>query len=669
MDRHIESGKIRTVKECKICGAISKCGESEDGNIALCWRVESDRISKAGSYIHRLKEYSPSSHDSPRRASPPKPKSKAKTRSRLHMQERVKSKEQADQLAAWAIRRSVTLDSLHQLGCTMSKRGMLIPERCPTAPAKVNGYSERFETPIVHEDGSEQRFSFRERRGFQFADFDPNQKYHSILIPEGFACVTSGLSAGFYAIGRPTRNADLVPLAKMLRKIGKDLEIIIILENDETKPGRHKTPREEVEDRARQLEEELGRIVLVGSPPSTCKDVNDFYRLLSQSNGHYMHQDDRWAIGEKMHREFVSSARDGIIRSNQCIAGKHKADIEISAEMIRADRLETGQGADSDFDRATSCTYRHVFSKTDGDGKKLMACKLACDRWSCSACRERILIPTWAICLLEAFAQFLIVYMAVIPETQLNAVKRSMQRDKSAWVVMRLSPTDEEPVAQFAIVSSSPIRGQCSRFDFRKDGEFETFASWMKSTLHLVDRGSRPISTSQGISVSQAPSREDWARKLQQIFQAHDELYFSRSSPGAAKVIRSAAYRSKRFIGAKSFDFFAIENFSNDVVTLADTRFPGMSRATLSVENLMSQKIRNDESHIFASPAWTASKTSGWDRTGINAGPSELRETALRLGYRIRDIDFSATSSVTDCATIFVQSDQIGEVLDAIRRS
>lgn len=663
MDRHIESGKIRTVKECKVCCAISKCGESEDGNIALCWRIESDRVSKAGSYIHRLREYSPESTDSPRKASQPKPKPKSKSKPVLHLQERLKSRKQADRLAAWAIRRGVTIDSLQDLGCTISKRGILTPERCPDSPAIVKGHSERFEP------GSERRFSFRGNRSFQFADFNPNQRYHSILIVEGFGCAAAGLSAGFYAIGRPTRNVDLVPLAKMLRKIGKDLEIIVVLENDESRPGRHKTPREEVEDRARQLEDELGRIVLVGSPPSTCKDVNDYYRLLSQSNGHYMHQDDRWAIGEKMHREFVSSACDRIIRSNQCIAGKHKADIEISAEMIRADRLETGQGADSDFDRATSCTYRHVFSKTDCDGKKLMACKLACDRWSCSACRERILIPTWAICLLEAFAQFLIVYMAVISETQLNAVKRSMQRDKSAWVVMRLSPTDEEPVAQFAIVSSSPIRGQCSRFDFRKDGEFETFASWMKSTLHLVDRGSRPISTSQGISVSQAPSREDWARKLQQIFQTHDELYFSRSSPGAAKVIRSAAYRSKRFIGAKSFDFFAIENFSNDVVTLADTRFPGMSRATLSVENLMSQKIRNEESHIFASPAWTASKTSGWDRTGINAGPSELRETALRLGYRIRDIDFSATSSVTDCATIFVQLDQIGEVLDAIRRS
>lgn len=63
--------KLRRVTKrhpCEVCGKQTWCGYSEDGSVAVCMRVESDKPTKNRGWLHVLKET-----NAPRRQAPPQP--------------------------------------------------------------------------------------------------------------------------------------------------------------------------------------------------------------------------------------------------------------------------------------------------------------------------------------------------------------------------------------------------------------------------------------------------------------------------------------------------------------------------------------------------------------------------------------------------------------------
>ncbi|MFY7876652.1 MAG: hypothetical protein ACOVQM_14460, partial [Pirellula sp.] len=176
---------------------------------------------------------------------------------------------------------------------------LLIPERLATAPFEICGHAKRFASPYIDENGSKRRFTFKGKRGWTFAEPIENQTYLAVTAVEGFGDVVAANAAGFYSIGRYTRNANLVPLKQILSKFDESIRIIVICENDEPKPGM-KTPWQEVSDRAKQLSDAIGRPVLVASPPIEFKDFNDWWIAETKHQGHLMLEAERHAIGRKM---------------------------------------------------------------------------------------------------------------------------------------------------------------------------------------------------------------------------------------------------------------------------------------------------------------------------------------------------------------------------------
>ena len=328
------------------------------------------------------------------------------------------------------------------------KSSIAIPERLPSGPGDVCGVVERYWEPVIHADGTEQRFKFQRgaKRGFQYSRDWHKSKLGCVLIVEGFGDVASAHAAGFIAFGRPTRAANLEPLASMLNRLEAWQPVYVLCENDPDDIERGIFPRKEVEGCAAKLGEAIKRRVAVVSPPSEFKDFNDWWKAELQAKRdeiqalsgiapelHRLDSETLQAIGRSMLGYLRDQADAEIVGKNRLLADAFRDSEITKAEFERAYRRMDDDGTptpDMDYEVSNSCTYQQVLLRQSEDKPEtsIMGALLACGRWSCPACRRRILIPKWTIAITKAFANERGVFSQRIPLSDVDSCKRKMQR-------------------------------------------------------------------------------------------------------------------------------------------------------------------------------------------------------------------------------------------------
>ena len=673
---HKTTGRVYTTqKVCVVCNAKSKCAISNDGQKCLCWNEPSNQLHPGnGSYVHWLtdsREWLPSDNIAPRAIAEPKQKARPERLAPFNVWADLSLK-QTDALSLWAARRSVPVATLHAIGCLKSNSDLLIPERLATAPFEICGHAKRFASPYIDENGSKRRFTFKGKRGWTFAEPIKNQPYIAILVVEGFADSASANAAGFYGVARSTRNADLTPLKLLLSSLDESIRIFVVCENDEPKPGR-KTPWQEVSDRAKQLSDALGRSVLVASPPPEHKDINDWWVGETKYQGHLMPEAERHAIGRKMLDYMLQSASESIIAANVAKANFIAEDIELNALLDRIERRP--YEVDLDYDVRGSCSFKKVLTKASNNSPdiKILGVNLACKSWKCSACRQRIIIPTAKIALLKAFAGETEMFVSRVPREKLKACRKDLNRKKALWAIVSdrqmIEVDDEglvvtEPLIGPLVFSNRPILGLCSHYDLLAQSKFDAFATYLTSTIGVADpKFKQPITTCRRISVNQKPDRNDWFIKIQKILKDEPELYIDLVAKETASAIRAEAFQSKRKFGIKKFDCLTIDLPGCPSLLIATKNFIGGNKSRELAKAVLRRFVFDPSSILKATSRWRPKKNKGWTLTPVKAGPEEVREYARLNSHKVNNIDFGTLAAIQDAAQIHVAPTELAPAL------
>jgi len=104
-----------------------------------------------------------------------------------------------------------------------------------------------------------------------------------ILVPEGVSDTAVLLSRGFAAIGRPSNTAGVDILADLLSRHPKR-QVLVLGENDR-KPEGNWPGRDGANQVAQKLASQLNREIMWSLPPTSCKDVRDYFYRTGGKHG------------------------------------------------------------------------------------------------------------------------------------------------------------------------------------------------------------------------------------------------------------------------------------------------------------------------------------------------------------------------------------------------
>jgi len=648
----------KTVEACVICDSIKKCRATDDGMLAWCKYVESKRQAGDG-WIHFLKEdcdpsvlktsYSPASR-------PFRARDEATKKVDTFPKYAKHAKAMFAELKSWADERSVTVESMALLGIypVSGNRFLMIPERDPET-GNVCGFVKRYPSTVAKEN----RFRFEpgSKRGFGYSDDLKKSPIKTLIIVEGFADGASAIDAGFAAVTRPSRNANLKPLAKLISDVPHDWPIFLLLENDEAKPGR-KTPREEVESRAIELFEASGRTIFVASPPPEHKDFNDWWKSEVQFE---LNVEDRLRIGLRIREFLLDQVKPEIIERNQQVADRFKEDLQLRAEIVRSDREK--DGIDLDYP-IVHCGTSKIFTREVDDGTQFYGMKLACRRWSCLPCRERILQPSWAIRIAEGFQDQLQAFHCSIHASEYANLRKKLFRSGAVWVCIRTNDEESQPIFE---AYSSKFIADGQAFDFSASAEiYLDFLQSVRSAIAGVDWSiSRPISCSRGLSEDDRPTIEDWAKKIARIQPA---AFVAKTDQKQAGELRRKCRKDSRTIGFSKSEFISIvDPVTSEAIFFCSKKLPGFIQANDHFLKDSIAMLWQKSIVTTASPGWYPKPSKGFLDTQLRGGPDAMREAAYRMGIKLKDLRGDAMDSRIDASSVVLDSLKSDEFISSIR--
>ena len=646
----------KTAEACSICDSIKKCRVTDDGMIAWCKYSESKKQAGDG-WIHFIKDFDPSllkSSYSP--GSRPfrtreQPKKKEDTFPKYPQHAKAKSSE----IKPWADERHVSVESMVALGIyPIEDRFLVIPERNPET-GNVCGLVKRYPSSVAKED----RFRFEpgSKRGFCYPDDWKRSPLKMLIILEGFADAASAIDAGFSAITRPSRNADLRPLAGLLSEAPLDWPIFLLLENDEAKPGR-RTPREEVESRAIELFESSGRTIFVASPPAEFKDLNDWWRAEASIG---LSLQDRLSIGQRMREYLLDQVRPEIIDRNHQAVDQFKEDTQLRADIVRAEREK--DGIDLDYPIA-HCGSQKIFVREVDQGTQIYGMKLACRRWSCLPCRERILKPSWAIRIAEGFKDQLQAFYTTVHASNYSNLRKKLFRSQSIWVCIKTIDEESNPIIE-AYSSKFIDDGQVFDFSSGIDTYFD-FLFNVRSAIAGVDWSiARPISCSRGLSDDDRPTIDDWAKKITKI---QSNAFVAKTDLKQAGELRRKCRKDSRTIGCSKSEFISIvDPVTSKAIFFCSKKLPGFIQSNDHFTKDSIAMLWGQSVVVTASPNWYPKLNKGFLDTKLRGGPDAMREAAHRMGIKLDDIRPDALDSRIDASSVVLDDSKADGFLSSIR--
>jgi hypothetical protein len=506
---------VSAANPCPVCGKDSNCKISLDGKAVYCGSNESNRKqNKGGQWLHFLDVGQSTYQAKPTDAPSLKGKSstgKRKFPSFRHFLDSAKVH------PFWCERYCVPQEIWKRLGCFGNEQELKTPEHSQDCFDAVSGVFVRRHESRASLPGS--------KRGVT-ASHIPDSNSPAVLLVEGASDTGSVLAAGLDAIGRHGKGQQLNELAKLLERVGDECPIILVVERDKQDPDEQSKLFKSECERSEQLANTLNRPVLVSSPPEGVKDFNDWWRIQTNRQGHRLSARDRHSKGKTMLRYLVDHGRE-ILPSLDHLTNLYRqsADdwsrriihrVDVMREQAYVDDVDTA------YQHEQSCAFFKTFYKRDEFGNhQFLTTFLACKRWKCFNCRERILRPTWRMhfCDLFAYHPQAIYRMTAANLAEAKSLRRAVARLGGQFAVLQFLE------GQCAIYASQPIkRVESTLFDLRKFAKHydELQESFMDDIARVDSTAPKPISVSRewklikddrrGWTPIQSPSSPNQAR-------------------------------------------------------------------------------------------------------------------------------------------------------------
>ena len=267
--------RVSRKNPCPVCQKPDWCGYSEDGRLAICMRVPSEKIARNGGYLHRLT-------DAPL---PPMPiRSKPAPKPSPNIQgcwNNMKHPLDSEALYGLAQRLGVSVAAL------MDLQGVWAESHGAWAFPMRDGGGKVVGIRLRAEDG--RKWAVRgSREGLFYPERPPVD--HTAVICEGPTDTAAALTLGLWAVGRPSCTGGVPALKALCRRLAIRFTVVVG-DNDPPKarPGGHWQPGFEG---ARKLTAALGIRWKLLIPPA--KDLRawvkagatheDFESLIHEQN-------------------------------------------------------------------------------------------------------------------------------------------------------------------------------------------------------------------------------------------------------------------------------------------------------------------------------------------------------------------------------------------------
>ncbi len=252
--------RVTRRQPCPICTRPDWCSLSEDGRVAVCMRVESDKPCKSGGWYHNLTE--------PVTVRPaPKPKVKpvaTEDFARLA----VEYAEQLTNTLIPAKMLGVSVRSLERLQMGWNGKGYTFPMRDGRERVigiRVRGNKGKWSVPGSH-------------NGLFWPEGVYRGNDSPLMICEGPTDCAALLDLGFAAIGRPSCTGGVEHIVEFLQ--GRRREVVIVADHDELKRRPDGSTFRPGQEGAARLAQEIKPLVrtVKGIKPPYHKDVRDWVR-------------------------------------------------------------------------------------------------------------------------------------------------------------------------------------------------------------------------------------------------------------------------------------------------------------------------------------------------------------------------------------------------------
>lgn len=214
--------RVSKAKPCVVCERFDWCCVSADGTVAMCMRMQSDRPSRNGGWLHRLRDHEDWRRDrwrTVRRAASATEPSIDWTR----LSKRLHAGCGSDACGWLAKRLGVSVFALRRLrvGWNPRKRSFSFPMR--EANGNVCG--------IRYRSMNDQKFAERGgREGLFFQPADLVREY--LVIVEGASDTAAMIDVGFPSvIGRANCTGNVPQIVSLCRRLGP-LRIVVVPDND-----------------------------------------------------------------------------------------------------------------------------------------------------------------------------------------------------------------------------------------------------------------------------------------------------------------------------------------------------------------------------------------------------------------------------------------------------
>lgn len=643
---------------CPICEGTDNCKVSTEGKAVWCGRIASERQNRGGQYLHWLGDDNTWKQ---RIDTLPKPRIGIRSEKEFASVDKFDQlgKQNYHHLRYWCERYCVPEKHWLEIHAFAQNNRLITPE-FDDRGEKVVGVVRR----ELQKDGSMWKGSGTgHKRGITFAKY-PNGSGHLVLIVEGASDTAAANAAGFEAMGRHTRDADLLVFADLLSDVPDTMPIVVMVEND-SPPARLLDQYNEVTwrqhiiaetlSRVAPLVERLGRPVLVSTPPQHHNDFCDWWKSDTEQFGHMISEPQRREIGQSMAGKLLSAAIEAaptpgrVRRFKQHDYDRLEERMFWVAETRRLESLERGEGIDADYQSADSCSFSKSFHREKAEERKIqyMFGFLSCRSWRCWACKERKLKPGWTMHLAVAWLDEDTIYRTEVCKREFAYLKRRLENREAEFAAIWL--TEDNAV----IYSTIPVDDRSKFYPLEKFCYvYGNLIRKLESDVFAVDaQKSRPITTSKKWTQTDSVRLIDVLWKLTRIGEIAEKnvqkLFVAKMQKDDAENLISEIKAKNKKFPVKKTNFFAVD-CEDSVLLLCSHSSKKLEKhdpedAVQQLKVVVAGLGDEWKPLIRTSPGWAPRRTKQWRPLECDASPEDAREAAKQVKVSVTDLDSDIT--------------------------